>query len=106
VFGFDATDMSKPPIHVPGSPFPTGGIGTGPGLESANRITVVRRANDPIVYASNGASHDITGVLYLGGADGKFFSLPATPLDGALGDISLAPSSDGKFLYGYPNFDI
>jgi 6-phosphogluconolactonase (cycloisomerase 2 family) len=95
-FSVDANGALTP---VSGSPFTTGGSGTGGGAFAVNRITI---AGGKFLYASNGGTHDIgafsidpnTGILTA--VTGSPFSAGATA---GFGDISLAASPGGQFLF-------
>jgi 6-phosphogluconolactonase (cycloisomerase 2 family) len=85
--------------ELPNSPFATGGGGTGGGKFATSRIVV---SGGKYLYASNGGTANISAFAIdpsLGGltsAPGSPFSAGTTA---AFGDISLAASPDGKFLF-------
>jgi len=87
---------------VPGSPFPTGGTGTGGGFFASHRITATIRQN--FLFASNTGSNDIS-VFSIDTSTGVLTSVPGSPFPntGGSGDgrgISLAATPrGGRFLY-------
>jgi 6-phosphogluconolactonase len=84
---------------IPGSPFNTGGGGAGGGGYAVNRIVV---AGGKFLMASNGGSHDIS-VFAIDPTMGTLTPAPASPYSAgstaSFGDISLAASADGKYLF-------
>ena len=95
-FSVDVNGTLSP---IAGSPFATGGLGTGAGLYASNRIIVVKN----FLYASNAGSNTISaftieptsGVLTSVGspfATGRYNNPNAS-------GISLAATPDAKFLY-------
>lgn len=98
VSGF-AVDTNGSLSAIAGSPFATGGLGTGGGLYSPNRIIVV---ND-FLYASNAGSNDVSAFT-IDASTGVLASVGSPFATGALNDpsasgISLAATPDGKYLY-------
>lgn len=94
VSGFSA-DSSGVLTPLPGSPYPTGGSGTGIGFFAANRITVA----GSFLYAANDGSGDVSG-FSINPASGVLTPVPGSPF-GAVGsgfDISLAATPGGRFL--------
>jgi 6-phosphogluconolactonase len=93
---------------VPGSPFLTGGVGGAAGLYASHRITTVTTSTGSFLYASNSGdlfvapgSNDISA-FSINTANGVLTSvgLPvSTGAPGAVGDISLAATPNGQFLY-------
>ena len=85
--------------EIAGSPFVTGGGGAGGGALGAARITV---AGGKFLYASNGGSHSISA-FSINPTTGALTPVAGSPFsDGAsagFGDISLAASPDGQFLF-------
>jgi len=98
VSGFSA-DSNGVLTEIAGSPFATGGSGTGGGALGAARITV---AGGKFLYASNGGSHNISA-FSINATTGLLTPVAGSPFsDGAsagFGDISLAASPDGQFLF-------
>jgi 6-phosphogluconolactonase (cycloisomerase 2 family) len=98
VSGFSA-DSNGVLTEIAGSPFVTGGGGAGGGALGAARITVV---GGKFLYASNGGSHNISA-FSINPATGALTPVAGSPFsDGAsagFGDISLAASPDGQFLF-------
>src|SRR5438309_300859 len=99
VSGF-SVDANGALTQIAGSPFATGGGGTGGGAFAVNRITVA--GGGKFLYASNGADHNISVFAvdasfgFLTPVTGSPFSAGATA---TWGDISLAGSPDGHFLF-------
>ena len=95
-FSSDSTGVLTP---IAGSPFSTGGTGGGGGSLGAARITV---AGGKFLYVSNGGSHNISAFA-VNATTGVLTPVAGSPFsDGesaGLGDISLAASPDGKFLF-------
>jgi 6-phosphogluconolactonase len=85
--------------EIAGSPFPTGGGGTGGGGFAVNRVTV---AGGKFLYASNDGTHDI-GAFVIDPVAGGLTQVPTSPYSAGAnsgwGDISLAASADGQFLF-------
>jgi len=98
VSGFSA-DSNGVLTQIAGSPFATGGGGAGGGALGAARITV---AGGKFLYASNGGSHNISA-FSINPTTGALTPVAGSPFsDGAsagFGDISLAASPDGQFLF-------
>lgn len=93
-FGVDASGFLTP---VPGSPFPTGGIGGGAAF-TASRITTVGN----FLYVSNGGSNNVSA-FSIDSASGVLTPVAGSPFAtggtaGSIG-ISLAGTPDGNFLY-------
>ena len=86
--------------QVNGSPFLTGGTGTGTGQFAANRITTVRKGSAAFVYVTNNNSGDVsafsvdssTGALTLIGAPVPIVGLPGNAM-------SVSASIDGNYLF-------
>lgn len=97
VSGFTAGTNGLTPI--PGSPFNTGGGGTGGGGYAVNRIII---AGGKFLIASNGGSHDIS-VFTIDPVVGTLTPVATSPYSAgataSFGDISLAASADGKYLF-------
>ena len=93
---------------VPGTPFTTGGTGSGGGLFSANRIAVSSAGN--LLFAANTGSDDIS-VFKIDPATGALTAVAGSPF--ATGNhpvppgngrgISVAATPDGKFLMAASN---
>src|SRR5579872_322832 len=85
--------------EISGSPFATGGGGTGGGAFAVNRITL---AGGKFLYASDGGTNDI-GAFSIDPSAGTLTPVPNAPFSagagGGFGDISLAASPDGHFLF-------
>jgi len=84
---------------IAGSPFATGGLGTGGGLYAANRIIVVKN----FLYASNSGSNTVSAFTIYS-ASGALASIgsPIATLgsnDATASGISLAATPQGTFLY-------
>ena len=83
--------------QIPGSPFPTGGIGSGGGAFAANRIRVLGN----LLFASNSGSNDIS-VFSIDPATGAISSVAGSPFPSEVfggNGISLAVTPNGKFLF-------
>ncbi len=83
----------------------TGGLGTGGGLYSADRIVVVKTsANNTFVYASNAGSNTVSG-FKVDPSTGALTSVSTTPYSTLAynstneSGISLAATPDGNYLY-------
>ena len=83
-----------------GSPFTTGGTGSGGGWASATRIIIVNN----FLYASNSGSNTVSALAI--GSLGSLTPVPGSPFqtnafnDPASGSgVSLAATPDGKYLY-------
>jgi hypothetical protein len=90
-------DGSLSPVH--GSPFFTGGVGSGGGLFASTRA--VTAAVGRFLYIANDGSDDISGFTIDSGS-GVLNPVPGSPFDtgGAAGSgISLAITPDNRFLY-------
>ena len=98
VSGFSA-DANGVLTQIAGSPFATGGGGAGGGAIGTARITV---AGGKFLYASNGGTHNISA-FSINPVTGSLTPVAGSPFsDGAstgFGDISLAASADGQFLF-------
>jgi 6-phosphogluconolactonase len=98
VSGF-SSDSNGVLTQITGSPFATGGGGTGGGALGASRITV---AGGKFLYASNGGTHNI-GAFSINPATGVLTPVAGSPFsDGAsagFATISLAASPNGQFLF-------
>jgi 6-phosphogluconolactonase (cycloisomerase 2 family) len=84
--------------EIPNSPFATGGRGIDGGAYAVNRIAV---AGGKFLYASNGGSGDVAGFVVDPNA-GSLAPVPNSPFatgSAWSGDISLAASPDGQFLF-------
>jgi len=83
---------------IPGSPFPTGGTGTGFGLFAANRVTLSTVGR--FLYAANTGSGSV-GVFSINPISGLLAPVPGSPFStgGSPGDLSLAVTADNKFLF-------
>jgi 6-phosphogluconolactonase len=82
---------------VPGSPFSTGGAGSGSGFFSANRITTVKN----FLYSSNSTSSDVSAFT-IDPASGELKPIEGSPFPAGgigLSGISLAATPDGRFLF-------
>jgi 6-phosphogluconolactonase len=85
--------------EIAGSPFATGGTGTAGGASGVDRITV---AGGKFLYASNGGTQNISAFTVdpnsglLTATSGSPFSVGATI---GSGDISLAATPNGQFLF-------
>jgi 6-phosphogluconolactonase len=84
---------------IPGSPFTTGGTGTGTGFFASNRITSV--VVKDILYAGNSGSDNISA-FSIDSSTGILTPVPGSPfatggVAGGFG-ISLAPTPDDQFL--------
>jgi len=109
VSGFSlSTDGAGTLTPIAGSPFLTGGLGSGGGSYSPTRIIIVKGASNEFLYASNAGSNSVSG-----------FTIESTPSPGALASIgspiataganasgtnipsgiSLAATPDGHYLY-------
>jgi 6-phosphogluconolactonase (cycloisomerase 2 family) len=95
-FSSDSNGVLTP---IPGSPFATRGGGTSGGALGVDRITV---AGGKFLYASNGDTQNISA-FSVNPATGALTPVAGSPFsDGAssgFGDISLAASPNGKFLF-------
>ena len=80
-----------------GSPFSTGGGGTGGGAMGASRITVV---GQKFLYASNGGTHSISAFT-VNPTSGALTPVATSPYStgAGFGDISLAASPNGQYLF-------
>jgi len=84
---------------LPGSPFITGGEGTGGGLYSAPRIAASPMGG--FLYVANGGTNNVS-VFSIDSTSGKLTSIPGSPFaTGSLGSgtLALAVTPDNKFLY-------
>jgi 6-phosphogluconolactonase (cycloisomerase 2 family) len=83
---------------LPGSPFATGGNGSGGGLFASNRIRTAIVRNK--LYASNSGSHNITA-FSINPVSGALTVVQGSPfaVAGSTSDLSLAITPDGKYLY-------
>jgi 6-phosphogluconolactonase (cycloisomerase 2 family) len=84
---------------VPGSPFQTGGRGTGGGFFATNRITVCAVGN--FLYASNAGSNDVSA-FPINPATGVLTAVPGSPFaTGGTNDrgVGLAATPNNQFLY-------
>ena len=96
VSGFSA-DSGGTLTQISGSPFLTGGTGSGGGAFAVNRIRVFRN----FLFASNSGSNDIS-VFSVSPITGKLSLVPGSPFPAQVlggGGISLALTTDGKFLF-------
>ncbi len=85
--------------QIPGSPFSTGGNGSGGGLFASNRAIVTRAGN--FLYVSNCGDASITG-FSINPSTGKLTLIPGSPFssgDPAFSGMGLAVTSDSHFLY-------
>lgn len=87
---------------VPGSPFPTGGLGSYGGLYASNRIGVA--ITGKLLFASNSRSGDIS-VFTIDATTGVLSAVKGSPFPAGpqipgfnSGGIGLAVTPDGKFL--------
>ena len=83
---------------VPGSPFLTGGTGTGGGLIAVNRATTC--SAQKLIYVSNAGSNDVSG-FSVDPSTGSLALVPGSPFPTgglSLGGIALACTPDGRFL--------
>lgn len=86
-------------IPVPGSPFSTGGTGSGGGFFASSRISTATVGK--FLYVANDGSDDVSGFA-VDRATGVLTVVPGSPFDtgGAAGlGISLAATPDGRFIY-------
>lgn len=86
--------------EVAGSPFATGGAGSGGGLFAANRIGTA--VSDNLLFAANTSSDSIS-VFQINPSTGVLTAVPGSPfatgnLGGNAAGISVAATPDGKFL--------
>jgi 6-phosphogluconolactonase (cycloisomerase 2 family) len=88
---------------VPGSPFLTGGLGTGSGFFAAVRINVTVVGS--LLYVTNDGTNDISAFT-INPATGVLTPVPGSPFPtggfstgGNVGGISLAVTPDNRFLY-------
>src|SRR5579863_6481613 len=85
--------------EIAGSPFATGGGGTAGGASGVDRITV---SGGKFLYASNSGTQNISA-FSVNATTGLLTAVAGSPFaDGATvgsGDISLAASADGKYLF-------
>src|SRR5262249_51409810 len=82
---------------VAGSPFPTGGTGSGGGFPAINQVAISTARK--FLYASNSFSADISG-FSINPVTGFLTLVPGSPFPaGGIGDLSLAVSQDDKFLF-------
>lgn len=93
---------------VPGSPFLTGGVGGAAGFYASHRITTVSTSTGSFLYASNSGDNFVApgsnniSAFSINTTNGVLTSvgLPvSTGAPGAVGDISLAATPNGQFLY-------
>jgi 6-phosphogluconolactonase (cycloisomerase 2 family) len=85
--------------QVPGSPFFTGGLGSGGGFYSSARATTA--VNGKFLYVADDGSDDVSAFSIDAGT-GVLTLVPGSPFDtgGAAGSgLSLAATPDGRFLY-------
>lgn len=98
VSGF-SSDSNGVLTAIPGSPFATGGGGTSGGALGVDRVTV---AGGKFLYASNGDTQNISA-FSVNPTTGVLTPVAGSPFsDSAIsgfGDISLAASPNGKFLF-------
>jgi len=82
---------------LPGSPFPTGGMGSGGrGFVAANRTTVCAAMN--FLYVSNTGSGDVSGFT-INPSTGSLTPIPGSPFrTGGSGVDAVACTPNGKFL--------
>jgi len=89
---------------VPGSPFPTGGIGSGGGFYSSNRLTIVGN----FLFASNASTNDVS-VFTIDPITGALTPVAGSPFptggEGIAG-ISVSATPDGRFLMAANNTGI
>ncbi len=95
-----SVDANGIPGAISGSPFATGGSGSGESLYSPNRIIIVNN----FLYASNSGSNSISaftisGTGYLTAVSGSPFSTGAFNDSSNGSGISLAATPDGMYLY-------
>ncbi|MCH8293437.1 hypothetical protein IH992_20340 [Candidatus Poribacteria bacterium] len=82
--------------QIAGSPFVTGGSGTGGGLFASNRITVCVIGN--FLFISNDGSSNVSA-FSINATTGNLTPVPGSPFaTGGFGDISLAAPPNGQFL--------
>ena len=84
---------------VLGSPFATGGTGSGGGLFASNRVRVCPVGK--FLYAGNGGSNNVSG-FSINPATGVLTPVPGSPFaTGGLASegVSLAASPKGQFLF-------
>jgi 6-phosphogluconolactonase (cycloisomerase 2 family) len=97
VSGFSA-DANGVLTEISGSPFATGGGGTGGGGYSVNRIAV----SGTFLFAADGGTHDVSA-FSIDPNTGFLTPVPNSPFSAGStagwGDISLAASPDGTFLF-------
>ena len=92
------SDTNGALTEIQNSPFATGGRGLGGAAYAVNRITV---AGGKFLYASNGGTGNVSGFVVDPNA-GSLTPVPNSPFStgtAAPGDISLAASPDGQFLF-------
>jgi 6-phosphogluconolactonase len=98
VSGFSA-DSNGVLTQITGSPFATGGGGTGGGALGPARITV---AGGKFLYASNGGTHNISA-FSINPTTGLLTPITGSPFSDSasagMGTISLAASPNGQFLF-------
>jgi 6-phosphogluconolactonase (cycloisomerase 2 family) len=90
---------------IPGSPFLTGGLGSGSGFYSSSRITT---AAGRFLYVANDGSDDVSA-FSIDTRTGVLTPVPGSPFDtgGAAGrglGLSLAATPDNRFLYSANGF--
>ncbi len=97
VSGFSA-DATGVLTQIAGSPFPTGGGGTGGGQFAANRIAIA----GTFLYASNDGTHTIAA-FSIDPNTGILTPVATSPYSAGAtagwGDISLAASPNGQYLF-------
>jgi 6-phosphogluconolactonase len=90
---------------VPGSPFSTGGLGSGVGFFASGRITT--SVVGKFLYAANDGSDDVSA-FSIDQQTGVLTPVPGSPFDtgGAAGGqgLSLAATPDNRFLYSANGF--
>jgi 6-phosphogluconolactonase (cycloisomerase 2 family) len=85
-----------------GSPFPTGGSGSGGGLFAANRVTV--SAAGGFLFTANSAVGSIS-VFSIDPATGNLAPVPGSPFaTSGFVDLTLAATPDGRFLIAGHSF--
>jgi 6-phosphogluconolactonase (cycloisomerase 2 family) len=86
--------------NVPGSPFRTGGIGSGGGSFAPTRVMVARQR--ALLFATDGLSNDIA-VFRISRATGALIPIPGSPFPaGGSGNVlgfGMAVSKDERFLF-------
>ncbi|HYR44469.1 MAG TPA: beta-propeller fold lactonase family protein, partial [Terriglobia bacterium] len=91
--------------QAPGSPYPTGGVGTTGTCPGVDRITIGGAANT--LYVSNSGDQTITA-MKINPASGALTAVAGSPFAGGLTldscqGISLAATPDGRFLMASSN---